>query len=265
MKSISIIILLFTPFLLTAQLNQFNESGQREGLWRKQYPNGKMMYEGHFENGKPVGEWKRYHEGGLPKAVINYSAVSDSAFTKLFNEQGKKIAEGNYVGQEKEGKWKYFSGERIVGEEYFVDGLKHGTSRKFYDTGELLETTEWELNKKKGDYQVFYKSGKPFIQCKYSNDLRNGLCLTYFQNGRIEMEAFYKNSLRDSVWNFYDEEGTFKYSLKYDNGKILNPEVRDSIDNLQIINLEKGRENIIDPERYLNNPSEYMLKMNAYK
>ncbi|MFW5832318.1 MAG: toxin-antitoxin system YwqK family antitoxin [Prolixibacteraceae bacterium] len=254
MKIFSTLIILLLPFLLAAQINQTDAEGRRHGLWKKQYPNGRLMYEGCFRHGKPVGEWKRYHEGGQTKAVIVYAEDSDSAYAQLFNPHGKKIAEGNYLDKTKAGKWKFFSGEQKIAEEHYSQGLKHGISKTFYQSGELLQSTEWKEGIQEGKHQVFYKNGEPYMQCKYSRNQRNGLCLTYHQNGRVEMEANYKNNLRHDDWKFYDENGTHLYTLKYDDGKLLNPEVRDSIDNLHMNNLEKGRHTIPDPEKFMEDP-----------
>lgn len=99
------------------------------------------------------------------------------------------------------------------------------------------------------------------MQCKFSNGKRNGLCLSYFQNGRIEMEANYKDNQRHGEWKFYNESGDYLYSLEYNNGKLLNPEVRDSIDNQEMEGMEKNRNSIPDPEDFMENPSEYMMQM----
>ena len=100
------------------------------------------------------------------------------------------------------------------------------------------------------------------MEYKMQYDLRNGLCLTYFQNGRTELEAYYKNNLRDGNWNFYEENGELWYTLKYKEGKILNPQVRDSIANLQLRDFEENKDNIVDPEKYLEDPAEFMIKKN---
>ena len=265
MKIFSIIIILLLPLFVAAQINQTDAEGERHGLWKKQYPNGRLMYEGQFDHGQPVGEWKRYHENGQLKAVIGYKKDSDSAFTQLFSPQGKKIAEGNYLDQQKAGKWIFYSKDRKIAEDFYENDLKQGTSRKFYETGELHESSQWQDGKLEGNYKVFYKNGEPYMQCKYSEDKRNGLCLTYFENGRIEMEAYYKNNLRHGEWKFYNDEGDHLYTLKYNEGQLLNPEVRDSIDNIQMQNLEKGRHSIPDPEKYMEDPSGYMRKMNIYR
>ncbi len=52
------------------------------------------------------------------------------------------------------------------------------------------------------------------------------------------------------------------YTLKYTEGEIQNPAVRDSIANLQFQNLEKNKNNLDDPEKYMEDPAEYMMKKN---
>lgn len=262
---IVLILLLFIPFLAGAQINQTDGNGLRQGLWQKKQDNGKLMYEGNFKDGKPVGQWKRFHPGGQVKAIIVYRADSDSADAQLFDEWGKKVAEGIYLNEKKSGLWTYFSESRKLSDEQMDNGLKNGKSHKYYETGEVWEETEWINGKQEGKYHVFFKTGEPFFQCKMSNNQRNGLCTTYFQNGRVELEANYKNGLHHGEWKYFNENGEYLYSLLYNEGELLNPNVRDSMANLQILKMESGKDSVVDPEKYVEDPSEYMLKKNIYK
>ena len=223
------------------------------------------MYEGYFVDGKPAGEWTRFFEGGQIKAKIFYDEKSDTALTVLFDPFGRKMAEGAYVDEKREGTWQFFSENRKVSEETFIKGVKNGISRKFYPTGELLEESEWQNGLQEGNYRVFYSNGKPFMQCKYSNGKRNGLCLSYFHNGRIEMEAGYMNNLRHGEWKYYNEGGQHHYTLKYDRGNLMNPEVRDSINRQSQNQFEKSRNPVADPEDFMQDPTEYMMRMQNFR
>jgi hypothetical protein len=66
------------------------------------------------------------------------------------------------------------------------------------------------------------------------------------------------NNQRDGEWKFFDEEGKFLYHLKYERGRLLNPEVRDSIYNIQMRQMERDRNSIPDPEKFIQDPTEYM-------
>jgi antitoxin component YwqK of YwqJK toxin-antitoxin module len=256
-----LISVIFIPLSGFAQINEVDNGGLRQGKWQKKYPDGRLMYEGYFKNGEPFGEWTRYYEGGQVKAKIKYNQNSDTASSVLFDQFGKKIAEGAYVDEKRTGKWQFFTDGRKISEEMYLDGAKHGISRTFYPTGETLEETEWQKGLQEGSYRVFFKNGDPYLQCKMSNGKRSGLCLSYFQNGRVEMEAYYLNNLRHDEWKYYNEKGKLKYILKYDQGKLLNPAVQDSINNLDQGQFEKKGNRIADPEDFMQDPSEYMMRM----
>ncbi len=258
------ILLVLLPFFAFTQINQTDADGLRQGLWKKQQPNGRTLYEGNFKDGRPVGEWKRYHPGGQVKAIIQYHENSDTASVQLFDKFRKKIAEGSYVEQKKAGNWVYYSKGRKIAEEQFRDGLKNGVAKKYYETGELMEETDWVNGKQEGDYKIFYKTGEPYMQCKMRQNKRHGLCLIHSKEGKLELEAHYKNDLRHGEWNYYSG-GKFHYRLNYNNGEILNPEVRDSIANLQMQSLEKNKGTFTDPEKFMEDPSGYMRKQGTLK
>jgi len=255
-----LILILFLPVFSFAQINQTDANGLRQGLWQKQQSNGRLMYRGYFKDGKPVGEWERYHPGGQVKAIIQYKENSDSAFAQLFDVYKKKVAEGIFVNQKKEGNWIYFLDEIKVSEERYKNGVKNGVSKKYYQSGEVMEEIDWVNGKKEGNYEVYYKTGEPYFQCEMHQDQRHGNCIILSQDGKPQMEAFYKNNLRDGEWRFYNEEGEFQYQLNYKQGELLNPFVRDSVANSKMQNLEKGKGTITDPEKFLQDPTEYMKR-----
>lgn len=258
-----LILLLFIPFIGFSQINQTDANGMRQGIWQKKQTNGRLIYEGQFKNDKPVGEWKRYHPGGQLKAVITYKG--DTAFTQLYDVWRKKVAEGNFVNRKKEGVWKIYKENRLVADEEYKLGLKYGTSHRYYDTGEVMEEKQWVNNQEEGNYQVFYKSGQPYMQCKMKLGLRNGLFVVTSENGTQELIGEYKNNLRHGEWKYYNSKGEYHYSLKYNVGQILNPAVRDSIDNLNMQKLEKNRADVLDPEKFMQDPSEYMMKNKMFR
>ena len=258
-----LILFLLLPFVLSAQVNHTDANGLRQGLWQKKQENGRLIYEGHFKDGKPVGEWKRYHPGGQLKALIEYKG--DTAFTQLFDVWHKKVAEGNYVDQQKEGLWKIYRDNLLVADETYVKGVKNGVAHQYYETGFVMEESHWVNGEKNGDYELFYPSGEPYLQCKMKDGERHGIFLVYYENGVPEREAAYKNGLRDGEWKYYDREGNYHYSLNYNAGQILNPQVLDSISNLEMQELEQNKTQLIDPEKFMADPSEYMRKNKMFR
>ncbi len=255
----SILLFLLLPLLTFSQqtINQTDSRGLKQGYWQKKYPSGTLMYEGYFTDGKPTGHWKRYHESGGVKAILQYSEKGDSVKALLFENSEEPVAEGSYVGEKKEGLWIYFSGKIKIAEERFSGGLKNGQCRKYYNSGELLEESEWKNNQLEGKYSAYFQSGKPYLQCMYSQNRRNGRCFSYFQSGNPEVESFYQNDLPEGTWKYFDDEGNLRYTLIYEKGLLKNPEVLLELDSDELDSLEKQRDRFAYPEKYLQNPEEY--------
>ncbi|VAW12878.1 hypothetical protein MNBD_BACTEROID01-6 [hydrothermal vent metagenome] len=262
MKKTILLLLLFAISISYAQeiINQTDEAGLRQGLWKKYYPNGNLRYEGYFKDNQPTGEWERYYENAKPQAIIHYSATSDSATAKLFDPSGQKIAEGFFLDKKKAGLWEFYSKNRVTSQSNYTDGVKNGLSKNYYPSGELLEESEWKMGVQEGRYRAYYKNGSPYIEFHYIDNKRDGICKSYFPNGRVEMEAFYKKGQRHGDWAYFDQEGNLLYTLKYANGELLNPEVLDSLQSEKFNTMEHNKGSIPDPEKFLRNPTEYMIK-----
>jgi antitoxin component YwqK of YwqJK toxin-antitoxin module len=53
--------------------NQYNEKGQRHGLWKFYFDNGQLWEKGTYVNGKPHGMWKHYNRDSKIKKQVFYS------------------------------------------------------------------------------------------------------------------------------------------------------------------------------------------------
>jgi antitoxin component YwqK of YwqJK toxin-antitoxin module len=239
-------------------VNVTDSLGRRQGIWQKRFPDGKLIYEGQYIDDKPAGEWKRYHDSGILKAIMHYQAGNDTVKARLYDPSGKPFAEGTYLNEQKEGLWIYFSDGKKISEEYFSNGIKNGTCRKYYLLGQLLEESEWRDGRPEGIYRAFYPDGKPYLECTYRSGKRHGLCISYYRSGTIEVEAWYENNLPEHRWKYYGADGNIRFELQYSKGVLQNPEVIRKLDTRQLEEMEKQRDRIVDPEKYLQNPGEFL-------
>ncbi|HPJ78908.1 MAG TPA: hypothetical protein P5086_08865 [Prolixibacteraceae bacterium] len=248
------------PVFAAAQpgLNQTDANGMKQGPWEKKYPNGRLMYQGSFHDDQPVGTWKRWHESGSLKAILIYSPVSDTIKATLYESASTPVARGLYLGEKKTGTWEYLSNGRTIATEEFSNGRKNGISRKFYTSGELLEESTWTDDLLEGPYRAYFTSGKPFLECRYSKAKRDGHCISYYPSGATEVHSLYLNDLPEGTWTFYSETGGTLYTLQYRQGKLQNPEVLRELDTQKLQELEKQRDRLTDPEKYLEDPEGFM-------
>lgn len=263
MHKLIVLIFFFISANILAQnnTNQTDAQGKKQGAWIKKDVEGKLIYQATFKDDKPVGEMKRFHPNGIVKAILNFSEGSNESDAQLFDEKGKLIAQGKYDGQKKAGEWKYLADGKIISTETYRNGQKHGIAKRFYKTGEILEESNWVNNLIDGTYRSYFQDGKIFLECKYTEGKRDGSFKTWFSGGALELEASYSNDEKDKEWKYYDESGKLLFTLKYDLGQLLNPEVQDSLDKAQSGNYKPH--NIPDPEKFMQNPEEYMQIMQS--
>jgi antitoxin component YwqK of YwqJK toxin-antitoxin module len=122
-------ILLMSGNAMTQNLT--DAAGKKQGPWVKNYPNGKIMYEGTFRDDKPVGLFKRYTEEGVLLSELTYAPGKDEATAVFYYGDGIKAAEGKYVARKKEGLWRFWSATQppyLISEEYYHNDTRHGLS-----------------------------------------------------------------------------------------------------------------------------------------
>jgi len=258
---VCLLFLISGSLLAQNTVNQVDAQGRKQGYWTKKDSDGKVIYQATFKDDKPVGEMKRFHPNGKPMALIAFTAGSELSDAQLFDERGKLIAKGKYAGQKKTGEWTYLSDSKVMSTEIYVAGQKNGTCKRYYTTGELLEESNWQNDKLQGIYRSYFQDGKTYLECNYSSGLRNGIFKTWFPNGTLEIDGNYTDNVRDMNWKYYNEKGEPRFVLKFDLGNLLNPEVQDSIDSLESGGFKTKADNIPDPEKFIQNPDEYLRLM----
>jgi antitoxin component YwqK of YwqJK toxin-antitoxin module len=127
-----------------------DEAGNRNGKWKDYYPSGKVQAEGQYidsrrsgiwkfynnaekleqtgsyNNGRPDGLWKWYYENGSVLREEEYfQGVRDGSYTE-YSPTGEIISQGEYADGEKNGDWKYQSGDNTEEGKYIV-GLRDGS------------------------------------------------------------------------------------------------------------------------------------------
>ena len=82
---------------------------QAEQIYKQtKYPNGHIKMEGLFEDGKPVGEIKRYHENGKLQGIQVFD-INGNSTAEIYAGDGTLSAIGKYEGHKKVGIWSYFA------------------------------------------------------------------------------------------------------------------------------------------------------------
>jgi len=245
------------------KLNYTDINGQKQGHWKKAYPNGKTAYDGYFINDKPTGEFLRYFESGNISAKLKYRKDGEHSKAKLYYEDGKVAAEGNYIGKLKDSTWNYYAEDgRIAMVENFSIGKKHGKFIKYWENGNTEEETNWLDDIQVGMWRQYFESGKIKMETRLDKGKRTGLFYYYFESGQYEISGKYKNDLKDGVWIVFERNGKIKNQITYLNGKAINQDELDIIETEELKKLDQNKFILRDPEKFMNNINEYLRMQN---
>jgi len=222
-------VILFLPVAVTkAQtdtlFNQTDANNQKQGYWKKSYPNGKLMYKGFFNDNKPVGQMYRYFESGELKAVLNYDSKSEYAHARLFYEDGQLAAEGSYYGTLKDSSWLYYSyyDRSVTTRESYRKGARNGMTINYYSNGDISEKIEWTNGKKSGIWEQYFKGNILKLKTSYIDNKLEGDFIVNHENNKPYVQGRYMNDQREGKWTFYKEDGVVETELKYLHGKAAN-------------------------------------------
>lgn len=243
-------------------INQTDIKGWKQGIWIEKFDNGNIKHKINFVNDKPVGEFIKFYKNGNVKVEMTIDETGKRAAAILYHENGDKAAMGFYQNQEKDSLWQYFINDSLlILEESYNKGVKDGEERSYYIFGVLLEEINWKNGKKHGAWRRYYPTGRVDFETLYKNGQRHGIYNKYYENGKLNITGKYKNDLRHGIWKIHDAEKNEDIVLEYINGKPKNADKLEQKEQEWFDKMEKMKNTIPDPQNYLNNPREYMNKM----
>ncbi len=251
MKPLITIIILFLFSAIQAQsINQLDAKGQKQGAWKVTYENGKTKYEGTFKDNKPTGLMKRYFEDGSLKAEMYYYALTDKSHAKLYFDNGVLAGEGNYIGNQKDSTWNYYSyyTKTLSMTEIYVNTAKQGPTTRYYPNGKKAEITEWSNNQHHGKWLQYYENDQLHLDATYNKGKREGKYATYYPDGKTETIGTFANDLMEGDWIYYLPDGKEEMKVQYINGIAQNSEELKQKKQQLFELIEKNKGKIPEPE-----------------
>ena len=221
LKNLDVQMLLFILTLTSASfaqetVNVNDSNGKRHGVWRKNFNNtNELRYEGQFENGKEIGEFKFYtlKQGkSVLSATKQFNDQNDNADVKFFSSTGKLISEGQMDGKLNVGKWIFYHNKSdgiMSVETYNLKGLLEGEKIIYYPNGKIAETSNYKNGKLEGPNLIYSETGKLISSFTYSNDELHGTAKYYDADGNLASEGNYQHDRKHGTWKYY-ENGVLK-------------------------------------------------------
>ena len=202
-----------------SDINQLDEQGRRHGLWKKHYPDSEQLrYEGKFERGKEIGEFKFYCEDckSRPSVIKTFHKDSEIVDVKYFTNKGNVLSEGKMKGKDRIGEWIYYHTDtkQIMTRENYSNGTINGRTVTYYPNGKITEEIEFRNGIREGENNYYSPEGVLLKKLFYKNDQLDGRVFYYDSNGDVKIEGNYKDGKKKGLWKYYKdgkvvEEETF--------------------------------------------------------
>ncbi|MCB0465421.1 MAG: toxin-antitoxin system YwqK family antitoxin [Aequorivita sp.] len=202
-------ILFCSPFVFSqSEINQMDSQGQRHGVWKKTFEGtDQLRYEGTFEHGKEVGQFKFYCESckNQPMVIKNFTGKDNIADVKYFTIKGKLVSEGKMKGKDRIGEWVYFQEKSndVMTREQYTNGKLEGQVITYYPNGKITEETTYKKGIKDGEDNYYSPDGVLLKKLLYKEGQLQGPALYYDAYGNVVIEGFYKDDKKHGLWKYY--------------------------------------------------------------
>src|SRR5512133_1249067 len=101
----------------------------------------------------------------------------------------------------------FMSGNYVVSEVNFVNGVREGLTKTFYKSGRLQRTYWYEKGLRQDSSCWFYEEGQIFRITPFRNDTTDGIQKQYYRTGELKAEMGYKKGLRTPYFKEFTRDG----------------------------------------------------------
>lgn len=102
---------------------------------------------------------------------------------------------------------KYTSGNFLIKEVTFKNGVRQGLMKTFYEDGRLRMTFWYENNMREDSSCFYYPDGKLFRSTPYVHDTVDGTVRQYYKDGSIRAKIGYKKGFRTGFFQEFEKNG----------------------------------------------------------
>ena len=101
----------------------------------------------------------------------------------------------------------YMSGQNLIKEVTFKNGVREGLMKSVYQTCQVRQTFWYRNGLREDSAKWYYIEGQVFRCTPYVHDTVNGIQKQYYRNGRIKAKIGYLKGLRTPYFEEFTQEG----------------------------------------------------------
>ncbi|MGA1978218.1 MAG: hypothetical protein ABSG89_10240 [Bacteroidales bacterium] len=149
---------------------------------------------------------KKYHTCVIILLVLLSSAGCRGKGPKTVNfkntSESQAVPDTGFTGIKK-----YLSGQIVVKEVTFKNGVRQGITKTYYAGGQLFQTFLYENGMKEDSGRWFYLEGQLFRTTPYRHDTIDGIQKQFYRTGNIKAKIGYSKGMRTKFFQEFTPEG----------------------------------------------------------
>jgi hypothetical protein len=102
---------------------------------------------------------------------------------------------------------KYMSGQYLIKEVTFRNGVREGIMKSFYESGRLRQEFTYKSGLRQDSSVWYYEEGQVFRTTPYINDTINGVQKQYYRNGKLKARLGFSKGYRTTALEEFTPEG----------------------------------------------------------
>lgn len=206
---------------LTLQgLGSKNAQGREEGNWKYE-EDGKVQFEGAYEDGVKVGPWRTYYPDGTPESQVRIENEKREGPYRYWHPNGHLKTVGHYADGREFGHWTFWDRNgRISSEGTFINGNREGVWRKYTD-GVLTSELRYLQGDPVGRGATFDSSGAGEASFFWS-DMPEGLEWTvesWDGSAEVRRQGFLMNGRPHGLWRLNHRDGDLRLVGEFVDGR----------------------------------------------
>ncbi|WP_428741590.1 toxin-antitoxin system YwqK family antitoxin [Tenacibaculum sp.] len=200
---------------------------------KRKYDDGNFVYEFHVSDGDKVSLRKGvrfywYSIEGIKSSIYGVRGkVLNGLFVKVLSSSGDMVERGSFLNGLKEGEWKeWYNGGGQKKIEFWNKGLREGRLQLFDVRSNLLKEGCYKKGRKEGRWEEYI--GDTRIVNNWFNGFLNGKYEEY-KNGELIKYGWYSRGVKHGIW--WNKEERVK--KKFKKGKLVDEDAKTFWDKLR--------------------------------
>lgn len=151
-------------------LNKLDEAGRKQGWWKvvgpvkdkPDYTAGKLYEEGRYADNRRVGVWKRYWPNGKVMSQINYVMGLPKGPYTTYYPDGTTEEQGTWDLDRNTGGFKRWHANGKLSQEFLFDnyGTRDGEQKYYHENGQLEVDVHIKQGREEGTLKRYFPNGE---------------------------------------------------------------------------------------------------------